>query len=74
MVLTVLSPVGLILPVEAGEKIGYQITLLLTMVIYIEYLQERIPIFDSISSTPHLLAYFILMIIIISISLIGKII
>lgn len=71
MVLTILSPVGLILPVDAGEKIGYQITLLLTMVIYIEYLQERVPVFDSVEQTPHLLTYFIFMIIIICLSLLG---
>ena len=72
MVLTILTPVGLIMPIEAGEKIGYQITLLLTMVIYVEYLQTRVPVFDSLSQTPHLLTYFVVIIILLCIELLSK--
>ena len=72
MVLTVLTPVGMIMPIEAGEKIGYQITLLLTMVIYVEYLQTRVPVFDSLSQTPHLLTYFVVIIILLCIELLSK--
>ena len=57
---------------DAGEKVGYQITLLLTMVIYIEYLQAQVPVFDSLEQTPHLLTYFIFMIIVICLALLGK--
>ena len=42
IVLTLLSPIGLILPVEAGEKMGLQITVLLTMVIYVDILQRKV--------------------------------
>ena len=33
--------------VDAGEKMGLQITVLLTMVIYVEVLQSNIPVFDT---------------------------
>ena len=62
-ILTVLSTVGLLLPVESGEKMGLQITILLTMVIYIDILQQSIPVFDSYSASPLLLNYFIICII-----------
>ena len=72
MVLSFLTPVGLIMPIDAGEKIGYQITLLLTMVIYVEYLQTRVPVFDSLSQTPHLLTYFVVIIILLCLELLSK--
>ena len=62
-ILTILSTVGLLLPVESGEKIGLQITILLTMVIYIDILQQNIPVFDSYGASPLLLDYFIICII-----------
>ena len=60
LVLTLLSPLGLILPVDSGEKIGLQITILLTMVIYVETLQNSIPVFDSYGNSPLMLTYFII--------------
>ena len=41
--LTLLAPIGLILPADAGEKMGLQITVMLTVVIYIDVLQGSIP-------------------------------
>ena len=41
--LTILAPIGLILPADAGEKMGLQITVMLTVVIYIDVLQGSIP-------------------------------
>ena len=38
--LTFLAPVGLILPADSGEKMGLQITVMLTVVIYIDVLQN----------------------------------
>ena len=38
---------------------GLQITVLLTMVIYVEILQNNIPVFDSYGNTPLMLVYFI---------------
>ena len=82
LVMTLLSPLGLILPgkdsfnmqiehakifalVDAGEKMGLQITVLLTMIIYVEVLQTNIPVFDSYSNTPMILVYFIITILMI---------
>ena len=98
LVLTILSPIGLILPgpfnqrlnlfekkterrfskmifftlgkisktffrilikitclVDAGEKMGLQITVLLADVIYIDILQSTVPVFDSFGSSPLIL-------------------
>ena len=41
-----------ILKVDSGEKMGFQITVLLAMMIYIEILQEMIPVFDIIDNSP----------------------
>ena len=41
--LTLLAPIGLILPADAGEKMSLQITVMLTVVIYIDVLQGSIP-------------------------------
>ena len=84
--LTLLAPLGLILPgyflikkqktkqsqAESGEKIGFQITLLLTVVIYIEYLQNNLPVFDSLGQTPKLLIFFVTMIVLLTLSLLGE--
>ena len=93
LVMTLLSPCGLILPVDAGEKMGLQvrpyiewrkratirflwplqqilqITVLLTMVIYVEVMQHNIPVFDSYGNTPLMLVYFIVTIITICVCL-----
>ena len=69
LVMTLLAPIGLVLPVEAGEKMGLQITVLLTMVIYVEVLQNNIPVFDSYGNTPLMLTYFIVTIIVICVCL-----
>ena len=42
----------MIIVVDSGEKMGFQITVLLAMMIYIEILQEMIPVFDIIDNSP----------------------
>ena len=42
----------MIILVDSGEKMGFQITVLLAMMIYIEILQEMIPVFDIIDNSP----------------------
>ena len=69
LVLTLLSPIGLILPVDAGEKMGLQITVLLTMVIYVDILQSTVPVFDGFGQAPLLLDYFIVTIIMLCVCL-----
>ena len=51
---------------------GFQITLLLTVVIYVEYLQDKIPVSYSWEKAPYLLQFFVVMILVIAASLIGK--
>ena len=58
--------------VDSGEKLGFQVTLLLTVVIYIDYLQNNIPVFDSIGQTPNLLIYFVVLILLMTLALLGK--
>jgi len=48
---------------DAGEKMGLQITILLTMVIYIDLLQDNMPVFDAYGNSPLLLNYFIVTIV-----------
>ena len=85
--LTLLAPIGLIIPgifqttfcifqvysVESGGKLGFSMTLLLTVFIYIDYLQNNIPVFDSIGKTPNLLTYFVAVILLVTLALLGKI-
>ena len=53
-----MAPLELILPSDSGEKMGFQITLLLTVVIYVEYLQDSIPVFEtSHRGLKHLLSF-----------------
>lgn len=59
MMLVVLSPLGLLLPADTGEKLGFMMTLLLTVVIYIDYIQTNIPVFGTLRRTPHLLNFFL---------------
>ena len=59
LMLTFLAPVGLILPADAGEKMGLQITVMLTVVIYIDVLQNSVPVYSALGQTPLLMMNFI---------------
>ena len=59
ILLTFLAPIGLILPAGTGEKMGLQITVMLTIVIYIDVIQNSIPVYGSIMETPLLLSNFV---------------
>ena len=58
--LTLLAPIGLILPADAGEKMGLQITVMLTVVIYIDVLQGSVPVYSTVTNTPYLMTNFII--------------
>ena len=45
--------------VEAGEKMGLQITILLADIVYVDVLQSTVPIFDSYGNTPLMLEFFV---------------
>lgn len=57
---------------KSGEKMGFQITLLLTTVIYVEYMSSNIAVFDSVERTPNILKFFLINIGLLCLSLIGK--
>ena len=59
MLLTFIAPIGLILPAGTGEKMGLQITVMLTFVIYIDVIQNSIPVYGSVLDTPLLLSNFV---------------
>ena len=90
LLLTVLSPMGLVLPgslhptlifllflakfsnvcfilthfqiilVDSGEKMGFQITVLLTMVVYVQILEETVPVFKTTSDQSYKILVFYL--------------
>lgn len=47
IVITCLAPIGMLLPANSGEKMGLQITLLLTLVVFIQSLQDQAKDKDS---------------------------
>ena len=55
--------------VDAGEKMGLQITVLLADVIYVDILQSTVPVFDSYGNTPLILNFFIVSILLLCICL-----
>ena len=80
LALTILAPVGLILPgqyyqpsssnswiweisfnivnsVNSGEKMSFQVTILLADIIYVEIVRSTVPIFDSLVQTPLLMSF-----------------
>lgn len=102
MLLTLLAPVGLILPgiglqlafklinsyhcmfisciilllknklkcsVRAGEKMGFQMGLLFTMMIYVEILEKTVPVFDNVRNSPRLLNFFVVVMVSLALSL-----
>jgi len=71
LILTLISTVGLILPVECGEKMGFQVTILLSYVIYIDMLQSSVPVFDSFGSSPLIMQFFVVSSIILCICMLG---
>ena len=48
---------------------GFQVTLLLTVVVYVEFLQDNIPPFSTIDDTPDLLKFFVVLIFLLALSL-----
>ena len=72
IMLTLMVPLGLIMPIDSGEKMGFQVTLLLTVVIYVEYLQDNIPVFSTMADAPYLLQFFVIIIMISATSILGS--
>ena len=60
ILIMLLTNIGLILPVESGEKMGYTITIFLTLVVYMEYISTQIPPWDTFSETPRIVRFFMM--------------
>ena len=57
--------------VDAGEKMGLQITVLLSDIIYVDILQSTVPVFDSFGNAPLILSFFIVSILMLTVCLLG---
>ena len=49
---TIMTTMGMLLPANSGEKMGLQITLLLTLTMFIQSLQDEIPFWQLYQDTP----------------------
>ena len=56
----VLVVLGIWMPVSSGETIGFQVTMLLTMIVYLDVLSSSVPIFKDMSIAPRLLIMFMI--------------
>ena len=56
---TIMATMGMLLPADSGEKMGLQITLLLTLVVFIQLLQDEVPFWQFYKNTPKILVYFV---------------
>ena len=61
--LNILVTLGLWIPISSGETISYQVTMLLTIVVYLDVLSSNIPVFREPGQAPQLLVLFIISII-----------
>ena len=64
-----MTPVGLILPISSGEQMGFQITVFLTLIVYIEGISKDIPITKEMNAAPRLLHFFIVSILVCGLSM-----
>jgi len=56
----ILVVLGIWMPVSSGETIGFQVTMLLTMIVYLDVLSNSVPIFTDMSIAPRLLIMFMI--------------
>ena len=52
LALTILAPLGMLLPADTGEKMGLQMTLLLSLVVFIQLMQGEMPVWEDYGETP----------------------
>ena len=55
---------------DSGEKMGMQITTLLTLVVFMQILQSSVPVWDTMANTPNIIIFFTVSIGIVTASLI----
>ena len=56
----ILVILGIWMPVSSGETIGFQVTMLLTMIVYLDVLSSSVPKFEDVSIAPRLLIMFMI--------------
>ena len=56
---------------NSGEKMSFQITVLLTTVVYVDMLQQTIPPFKNVETQPKLITFFSILLTGLFISLVG---
>ena len=71
IVIAFLTLAGFLLPAESGEKIGFQITLLLAMIVFLEMVSSSIPIPRQWNESPKLIVCFLICIIILAVTIAG---
>ena len=57
---SIIATMGMLLPANSGEKMGLQVTLLLTLVFFIQLLQDEVPFWQLYKNTPKILVYFVM--------------
>lgn len=65
----VIANLGLIIPGDCGEKMGMQITTLLTLVVFLQVLQTSMPVWDHFRNTPKIIEFFSVSIGVVTLSL-----
>ncbi|CAG5081515.1 Oidioi.mRNA.OKI2018_I69.PAR.g9896.t1.cds [Oikopleura dioica] len=58
--LNLLVCLGLWMPISCGEAVGFQVTMLLAVVLYLDLLSRTTPVFDSIGQSPRLMILFLI--------------
>ena len=58
--LNLLVCVGLWMPISCGEAAGFQVTMLLAVVLYLDLISSTTPVFDSIGQSPRLMILFLI--------------
>ena len=68
-----LAPLGMLLPIDSGEKMGYQITLFLSLVVYLDIVSQTVPIPEegNWTSVPKLIIFFVIIIFLLVICILG---
>ena len=65
----IIANLGLVLPANCGEKMGVLITTLLTLVVFLQLLQDSIPVWGHFTNTPKIIEFFSVSIAIVTLSL-----
>ena len=64
-----MATMGMLLPAASGEKMGLQITLLLTLVVFIQLLQDEVPVWQLYQNAPKILVYFVVVMVVMSVTI-----